>query len=118
MPARDDDFKLRPGSIRHGNKGVRKPKSFVGQVMRAANKAGHTGSKFGGGNRKVGGSRFGRGRRASLSLSLHTRARRVAIKAKVVRHKGGSLRAAPLGRHIAYLKREGVTRDNRDAELF
>lgn len=118
MPSRDDAFTPRPGHIRRGNKSARKPKSFVGQVMRAANKAGHSGSKFGRGHNKVGGSRFGRGRKATVGLSLHTRARQVAVKAKVVRHKGGRLRSAPLARHIAYLKREGVTRDDRDAELF
>ncbi|GAY20138.1 type IV secretory pathway, VirD2 component [Sphingobium fuliginis] len=36
----------------------------------------------------------------------------------MVRHKGSKFRAAPLARHIAYLKRDGVTRDGRDASLF
>src|SRR3546814_6548094 len=44
--------------------------------------------------------------------------RRVVIKARVVRHKGARFRAAPLARHVAYLKRDGVTRDHRDADLF
>src|SRR3546814_9934629 len=43
---------------------------------------------------------------------------RSVIKARVVRHKGSKFRAAPLARHIAYLKRDGVTRDGRDASLF
>ena len=41
MAARDDDLQVRPGRISHGNKGARKTKSFVGQVMLAAKKAGH-----------------------------------------------------------------------------
>jgi len=40
------------------------------------------------------------------------------IKARVVRHSGARFRAAPLARHVAYLKRDGVTRDGRDASLF
>ncbi|MDP3907527.1 DUF3363 domain-containing protein [Novosphingobium sp.] len=40
------------------------------------------------------------------------------VKARVVRHIGTRFSAAPLVRHIAYLKREGVTRDGKDAELF
>lgn len=118
MARRDDDLSVRPGRIRHGNKGARKPKSFVGQVMRAAKKAGHIGTRFGSGGRKPGGSTFGRGRKAALSLSLRSPSRRVAVKAKVVRHRGVNFRSAPLAKHIVYLKREGVTRDGRDAELF
>lgn len=44
--------------------------------------------------------------------------RRVLVKARVVRHVGTRFSAAPLGRHITYLKREGVTRHGKDAELF
>ena len=35
-----------------------------------------------------------------------------------MRHKGARFRAAPLARHVAYLKRDGVTRESRDADLF
>ncbi len=44
--------------------------------------------------------------------------RRVVIKARVVRHKGARFRSAPLAKHIAYLERDGVTRDGRDASMF
>lgn len=44
--------------------------------------------------------------------------RRVVIKARIVRHKGVRFTAAPLARHIAYLQRDGVSRDGRDAQLF
>ena len=75
------------------------PKSFVGQVMRAARKAGHTGKGFG---RHEGntGSRFGRGRSAALALSLRSPSRRVVIKGA-----GGqaSRTSIPLGdAHQAY----------------
>ncbi len=108
MNRRDDDLRVRPGRIRDT--------SFVGQAMRAAKKAGHSGKRFGGGNRATSRSTFGRGRR--LSLAATSNARRVVIKARVVRHSGNRFRAAPLATHIAYLKREGVTRDGQDATLF
>lgn len=118
MTGRDEDFRVRPGGIRHGNPGGRRPKSFVGEVMRAAKKAGHIGQSFGRSRAGASRSRFGRGRRAALSLSLHSTSRRVVMKARVVRHHGTRFRSAPLPKHIAYLKREGVTRDGADARMF
>jgi type IV secretory pathway VirD2 relaxase len=35
-----------------------------------------------------------------------------------VRHRGGRFRSAPLSKHVAYLKRDGVTRDGADARMF
>ena len=118
MSRRGDDFQIRPGRIRDSHRGARRPKTFVGEVMRAAKKAGHIGQSFGRSKVSAGASRFGRGRRAALSLSLPSTARRVAMKARVVRHHGTRFRSAPLSRHIAYLKREGVTRDGADARMF
>ena len=37
---------------------------------------------------------------------------------RIVRHRGGRFRSAPLSKHVAYLKREGVTRDGADARMF
>jgi len=118
MTSRDNDLRIRPGRIRHGNQGAKRPKTFVGEVMRAAKKAGHVGESFGRGKSGASRSRFGRGRRAALSLSLRSTSRRVVMKARVVRHHGTRFRSAPLPKHIAYLKREGVTRDGADARMF
>lgn len=118
MAPRDDDLRVRPGRIAHGNKGARKPQSFVGQVMKAAKKAGHTGSRFGCKGRGTRGSTFGRGRKIALSLVASSPSRRVVVKARVVRHKGTKFRSAPLARHISYLKREGVTRDGENTRMF
>jgi type IV secretory pathway VirD2 relaxase len=118
MARRCDDLRPRPGRIGHGNRGAKKPKSFVGQVMRAAKKAGHVGSRFGRKSGKSGRSTFGRGRKAALGLSMTSPTRRVVVMARIVRHKGFKFRSAPLAKHIAYLKREGVTRDGRDARMF
>jgi len=118
MSRREEDFQVRPGRIRDPHRGAKRPKTFVGEVMRAAKKAGHIGKTFGRRDTGTGGSRFGRGRHASLSLSLSSTSRRVVMKARVVRHHGTRFRSAPLPKHIAYLKREGVTRDGVDAHMF
>lgn len=85
--------------------------------MRAARKAGHIGKGFG---RQATSSRpgFGRGRSASLALSLRNPSRRVVVMSRVVRHRGQRFRSAPLARHITYLKRDGVTRHGGDAKMF
>ena len=118
MTTRDDDLNVRPGRIRHGNQGAKRPKTFVGEVMRAAKKAGHRGNTFGRSGGSAGRSTFGRGRRAALSLSTRPRGRRVVIMTRIVRHQGKRFRSAPLAKHVAYLKREGVTRDGTDARMF
>ena len=118
MSTRDDDLNVRPGRIRHGNQGAKRPKSFIGEVMRAAKKAGHTGKTFGRSGGTKGRSTFGRGRRAALSLSSRSPGRRVVIMTRIVRHQGKRFRSAPLAKHVAYLKREGVTRDGTDARMF
>jgi type IV secretory pathway VirD2 relaxase len=54
----------------------------------------------------------------ALSLSSRSPSRRVVIMARIVRHQGKRFRSAPLAKHVAYLKREGVTRDGGDARMF
>lgn len=117
MSRNDSDLRVRPGRIRDGGRGAARPKSFVGQVMRAVRKAGHTGKAFGREGKRAGAG-FGRGRSAALALSLRAPSRRVVIKARVVRHRGVRFRSAPLAKHVSYLKREGVTRDDTDARMF
>jgi type IV secretory pathway VirD2 relaxase len=118
MTMQDDDFNPRPGRIHHGNQGAKRPKSFVGEVMRAAKKAGHRGQTFKRSGGSAGLSTFGRGRRAALSLASRSSGRRVVVVARIVRHRGARFRSAPLSKHVAYLKRDGVTRDGADARMF
>ena len=118
MTKLDDAVHIRPGRIDHGNRAAKRPTSFVGEIMRAAKKAGHVGDRFGGGKAGASRSRFGRGRRAALSLSPGATSRRVVTKARVVRHSGSRYRSAPLPKHVAYLKRDGVTRDGAEAQMF
>jgi hypothetical protein len=46
-----------------------------------------------------------------VRASLFAADRRAVIKARVVHHQGRSFRSAPLSAHVAYLERDGVTRD-------
>jgi type IV secretory pathway VirD2 relaxase len=117
VTTRDDDLRVRPGRIQHGNRGGKRPQTFVGEVMLAAKKAGHVGNSFRSSQGRSR-SRFGRGRRAAVSIRLRSNARRVVMKARVVRHQGARFRSAPLPKHMAYLKREGVARDGEDARMF
>ncbi len=114
MTRRDEDLNVRPGRIGHG----RAAKSFVGEVTKAARKAGHLGRSFSAKRAPTGKSNFGRGRAAALGRSIRSPARRVAIKVRVVRQLGTKFRSAPLSRHIAYLERDGVTRDSARGEMF
>jgi len=118
MTSPDDDFDPRPGRIRNGNQGAKRPKSFVGEVMRAAKKAGHRSQTFKRSGGSSGRSTFGRGRRAALSLASRSPNRRVVVMMRIVRHRGGRFRSAPLSKHVAYLRRDGVTRDGTEARMF
>jgi type IV secretory pathway VirD2 relaxase len=113
-----DDLRVRPGRIRDRGPRIGGTKSLVGQVMAAARKAGLTGNGLGRAGSGGSGSRFGRGRMATLQAALRSSSRRVVIKARVVRHRGVRFRAASLATHLGYLKREGVTRDGASARLF
>ncbi len=110
----DQEFFLRLGRI--GDRGagnLRRGRSFVRDVLATSRKSGLgvLDLKGGGGFR-----RSGRGRDASgRSAGTH---RRVVIKARVVRHAGTRYRAAPIAKHVGYLRREGVTKDGTPAEMF
>jgi type IV secretory pathway VirD2 relaxase len=112
-----DEAEFRPRVGRLKPRGP--PKSFVGQVLAAAQLGGYVGATFRrpGSNQRAG---IGRGRGAAASWRatnrlLGERGRRVIVKARVVRQHfaAGQLRA-----HLSYLKREGVTRDGTPARMF
>lgn len=115
MTADDDSFRVRPGKGRSRGSGKLRPQSLAAQVRRAAARAGFARH---GPTRGSGTGRLGRGRSAALGGRRSAMSRRVVIKARIVRHHGARFRAAPLARHIAYLERDGVTRDGRDASMF
>jgi type IV secretory pathway VirD2 relaxase len=111
----DDEFNVRLGRI--GNRG--RSESFVNEVLRAARKAGHeAGYAAGRKSPRLGHSGFGRGRTAFGRSRLFAPRRRVVLKARVARHRNRAFRSAPLAAHIAYLERDGVTRDGEKAHMF
>lgn len=119
MTRGDNDFQVRPGRIRQGGASA-KPKSFIAQVLMAAHKAGPSTPPSGMGQRSYasGRSTFGRGRGAFGRSRLFSPARRVVVKARVVRHQGRAFTSAPLSAHLSYLKREGVSREGEGGVMF
>ena len=109
----DHEFRVRPGRIRSTRAQSARP--FIAQALAAAKKAG--GVSRSGRIVSANRSRFGRGQRASIQANrfITARTRGAVIKARVVRHSG---RSAPLGTHLDYLRRDGVTRDGDKALLF
>jgi hypothetical protein len=104
-----DDLHIRLGRIR--SRGSRS-RPFIAQALAAAEKAGGLAHP----SRRARAGKFGRGRTASLSASrLTDRSRRVVVKARVVRHR---VSRAPLGAHLSYLRREGVTKDGATGRMF
>lgn len=118
MSGGDDEFEVRPGRPRDRGVKGRQAKSFVGQVMRAANKGGRGGRTHVNNQRGVGASRFGRGRVTAPRRTRQATDRRLVVKMRIVRHQGVKYRAAPIARHASYLEREGVTRDGMAGRLF
>lgn len=113
----DDDFDVRPGRSRDSGAGAyRKANTLVGRVLQVSRRAGYT--PLGRGRSGRGTGHLGRGKRAVLQRRRTAFQRRVVVKARVVRHRGTSFRSAPLARHIAYLERDGVTRDGSDGQMF
>ena len=108
------DFRPRPGRMRSSRSQRAKP--FIAQALAAAQRADGGVSRHGiltSGKH----STFGRGRVAAVRANrlLTGRSRLVMVKARVVRH---TARSAPLGTHLDYLPREGITRDEEKARLF
>jgi type IV secretory pathway VirD2 relaxase len=148
MTSQDDTFNIRPGRIgdrggqpvRGGQVGVARPRptSFVAEVQQAIRHAG--GNPYRLNETGRGGGRFnarGRGAQAALALKersawsrdesgVRTRARRVTVKARVV--KLNPQRGAARGRrfvsakavdaHLRYLERDGVTRDGARGQVY
>ncbi|KAF0135740.1 MAG: hypothetical protein FD148_538 [Methylocystaceae bacterium] len=138
-----DDFRVRPGRPRSGGaRSGARPQSFVSQVESAVREAGGNPSRIGGPAGKKNG-RFnarGRGAKAAASLSAESgrwrrdsagrfRARRVVIKARVVklnpRRQGGargpnlrSVASRAADAHLRYLERDGVTREGEKGRAY
>ncbi len=113
----DDEFDIRPGRSRDSDaRAYRKAGTLVGRVLQVSRRSGFT--PLGRGRAGGGTGHLGRGKHAAFRGRSHAFQRRVIIKARVVRHRSTRFRSAPLARHIAYLERDGVTRDGSDAQVF
>jgi type IV secretory pathway VirD2 relaxase len=108
----DDELRIRPGRTRTARSQRAKP--FIAQALAAAEKAG--GIRLRSSSLAPKGA-FGRGRAASLSAmrGLTGRSRVAVIKARGVRH---GMKRAPLSAHLAYLRRDGVTKDGEQARML
>lgn len=114
----ESDFRVRPGKAKRSKAQGRNARGLVAEVLRVAALHGGTKRTDWGGPRRRGQSSFGKGRTAFAHSRLFSSSRRVLVKALPVRHRIGGRRAAPLSAHVAYLKREGVTRDGAPTQMF
>ncbi|MGY8605101.1 relaxase/mobilization nuclease domain-containing protein [Gluconobacter cerinus] len=119
--ARDEDFRIRQGRIQNKGSSAR-PRSFLAQVLHASRRTGAGGSsspgKEKGSSPRSGPSTFGRGHSRFGRSRLFDAHRRVTVKARVVRQTRRGNRPGSLADHLAYLRRDGVTRDGEKAHLF
>lgn len=144
MAIDDDRFRIRPGKVRDRGatrlpRAVRqRPKTFIGEVHQAIRRAGGNPNRLAG-TGKASGRCNARGRGAKVAVGLkgrngwnrdangvRTRARRVAVKARIV--KLNPQRGATRGRqfvsakavdaHLRYLERDGVTRDGEKGQVY
>jgi type IV secretory pathway VirD2 relaxase len=112
----DTEFTPRLGRIR--NKGGKKAKRFLHQVLAASALAGGIGGKK---RSSFTGARMGRG--ASMARIMASRdrlagyrGRRGIIKARIVRLGGKGLANAKA--HLRYIERDGTTRDGERGQLY
>jgi len=144
MATDDIDFRIRPGRSRsRGTRVNPRTQSFLTQVKVAVRKAGGNPNRIsrsaGGREGKSSGRFNARGRGVATALTLRdrsawsrdgsgarTRARRVVVKARVV--KLNPQRGAARGRqfvgakavdaHLRYLERDGVTKDGEKGQVY
>ena len=110
----DDLFEPRLGKIRSRGSGSRR---YAHQVLAAINQAG--GRR--GHRSRYTGSRTGRGGTVAAVLASRDRyasyrARRVIVKARIVKLAGKGLNSAHA--HLRYIQREGVTREGERGQLY
>lgn len=110
------DVEMHPGR-RHRSLKRTGGLSLAGEVVRASKRQGMT-SLAKGQSKPRGTGRHGRGRDIALRYRQTDNGRRVVVKARIVRSSGRAFASGPLTRHIDYLQREGVTRDQQRGDLF
>ncbi|KRR29135.1 relaxase/mobilization nuclease RlxS [Bradyrhizobium retamae] len=109
----DDEFRVKLGRI--GNRRGRKTVGYVKRVRKIAAKVGGERPRR---SSAFTGSRIGRGHAQGTVSASHRSAgaRRVVIKARIVRIKPGDNGAVRA--HLRYVQRDGVTREGDPGELY
>lgn len=115
----DDDFEPRLGKLRSAK--IRRGRSYMSQVLRAANLAGGIRAMTGRKSR-FDGSRIGRGSGVGRVLASRDRfaafrQRRVIVKSRIVK-LGGPKGIDAARAHMRYIQRDGVTREGAPGQLY
>jgi len=114
----DDIFKPKLGRIR--SLGGARTKGYLNRVLHQVSKAGKSGFGTGAASRRYSGYRIGRGN----DVLRHGRAghrfgptyRRVVIKTRIVKLRGGGIDAART--HLRYIQRDGVSKEHEPGRLY
>ncbi len=135
----DDRFRIRPGRPRdRGTRVNPRSRSFRAQVKRAVAKAGGNPNRFGGTASKASGRFNARGRGGKVVQTFprdgggwnrdesgtRSRARRVVVKARVVKlgsrrgPKMSNLSGKAVDAHLRYLERDGVTKEGEKGRVY
>lgn len=123
MASRDDE-QFRPKVGAPKARGRASQPKFISRVLKATSRAGRTIGRTLRSqppphlSRRKNGRQFGRGQVAARVAGRHldARARRVAVKTRLVNLRRASPRSTQL--HLRYIERDGVTRDGQRGQLF
>ncbi len=114
----DDIFKPKLGRIR--SLGGKRTKGYLNRVLHQVSKAGKSGFGTGAESRRYSGYRIGRGndvlRRGRAGHRFGPTYRRVVIKTRIVKLRGGGIDAACA--HLRYIQRDGVSKDHEPGRLY
>jgi type IV secretory pathway VirD2 relaxase len=114
----DDIFKPRLGRIR--NQGGQRAKSYINRILHQASAAGQSGFGRAQRSRRFTGNRIGRGgdlmRQRRAGHRFGPSSRRVIIKTRIVKLKGGGINAARA--HLRYVQRDGVSKEHEPGQLY
>ena len=114
----EDIFKPKLGRIR--SLGGKRTKSYLNRVLHQVSAAGKTGFGTRRAPGQFSGNRIGRGGSAMRQRRAGHRfgpaSRRVVIKTRIVKFKGGGVAAARA--HLNYIQRDGVSKENEAGRLY
>ena len=114
----EDIFKPKLGRIR--SLGGKRAKNYLNRVLHQVSAAGKTGFGTRHPSRQFSGNRIGRGGSAMRQRRAGHRfgpaSRRVVIKTRIVKLKGGGVAAARA--HLNYIQRDGVSKKNEPGRLY